>query len=133
MKIHKTKIRVRYAETDRMGVVYYANYFVWFELARTEFFDALGLSYRELEDKEKIGLMVSGAKATYKTPTTYDDHITVESHIANIRNTSLMFLYKIHRGSTLIATGETSHVFIDSKGKPIRIPPGVKEKLIASA
>lgn len=134
MKSYKTKIRVRYEETDRMGVVYYANYFVWFEIARTEFFrEKLGLSYRELEDKDKIGLMVINAKAVYKSPVTYDDLITVETYIAKVKNTSMVFDYKIYHNSTLVATGETSHVFTDSKGKPVRIPLIVKDKLSASA
>lgn len=131
MKPHKTEIRVRYEETDRMGVVYYANYFVWFEIARTEYFRDADLSYRELEEKEHLRIMVVGATASYKSPATYDDLLIVESHITKIKSTSLVFAYKIYCGSRLVAVGETSHVFTNPEGKPIRIPQKIKDKLNA--
>jgi len=131
MNKHTTSIRVRYEETDRMGVAYYGNYFVWFEVARTEFFRALNLLYTELE-KEGYRLMVIAASCAYKSPTTYDDLIEIETAITSVKNTSLSFSYKIHLGNTLVATGETSHVFTDAKGKPVRIPSRAKACLNAS-
>ncbi|MBL7156810.1 MAG: acyl-CoA thioesterase [Candidatus Omnitrophica bacterium] len=129
--MHKTAIRVRYAETDRMGVAYYGDYFTWFEVARTEHFRRIGLLYTELE-KEGIRLMVVSAKCTYKAPATYDDMLHVESEITNVKNTSLSFTYMVYRQSTLVATGGTDHVFTDEKGKPIKIPERAKEILNAS-
>lgn len=132
MRTHKISVRVRYEETDRMGVVYYANYFVWFEIARTEFFRDTGLSYRDLEEKKEIRLMVADAKCSYRSPATYDDLLVVETRLAKLKNTSLAFYYQISNESVLIATGETTHVFTDKKGKPIRIPQGVRNSLTAS-
>lgn len=132
MKAHRTTIRVRYEETDRMGVVYYGNYFTWFEVARTEFFREKGLSYRQLEEKEGMALMVVAASCNYKSPATYDDLLAVETRIVETKNTSLVFAYEIYRDSSLIATGTTSHVFTDKKGKPLRIPQGVREALSVS-
>ena len=130
MKTHKTDIRVRYEETDRMGVVYYANYFVWLEIARTEFFRSLGLPYTELE-KEGLRLMVKDAQCNYKAPVTYDDMVIVETRIDDARNASLHFSYNVYRDKALVATGKTSHVFTDKNGRPTRIPDKVKKALSA--
>lgn len=130
MKTHKTTIRVRYEETDRMGVAYYGNYFTWFEVARTEFFRAAGLSYRELEEKGGINLVVAGARCDYKNPATYDDLLEVESAVTAVKNTSLLFSYKVYRGSTLIAAGETSHVFTNKNSRPVKIPEEIKKAFL---
>ena len=132
VKKHTTDIRVRYAETDRMGVVYYGNYFVWFEVARTEFFRAAGFSYRELEEKRGLRVMVVGASCRYRSPATYDDTLSVETWISGIKNTSLVFAYQVRRDSTLIATGETTHVFTDVNGKPIKIPGEISSALTSA-
>jgi len=131
-KKHSTDIRVRYAETDRMGVVYYGNYFVWFEVARTEFFRASGISYRELEEKRHLRVMVIGAACRYRSPATYDDLLNVETWISGIKNTSLVFAYQVRRDSTLIATGETTHVFTDVNGKPIKISEEIRSALTST-
>lgn len=128
---HRTAIRVRYKETDRMGVVYYANYFVWFEIARTEYFRKRNLSYRELEEKKGLHLMVVDAYCDYKAPAAYDDLVFAETSIENIKNTSLQFVYKIFRDSVLLATGRTTHVFTNKSGKPIKIPEEIKEALLS--
>ena len=131
MRTHKTNIRVRYEETDRMGVVYYGNFFTWFEVGRTELFRDIGLSYRTLEETDGIRLMVIEARCNYKSPVTYDDLISVETSLGKIRNTSLAFSYKIYLDSTLVATGETSHVFTDKSGRPIKIPETVRRALLS--
>lgn len=128
MKSVKTDIRVRYQETDNMGVVYYGNYFTWFEVARTEFLRSLGLSYRELEEKGMF-LMVAGASCRYKAPARYDDTVTIETCVSDVRNSSMKFDYKISIGALLIATGDSTHVFTDHSFKPIRIPDEVKKRL----
>jgi len=128
---HRAAIRVRYEETDRMGVVYYANYFVWFEIARTEYFRKRNLSYRKLEEQSQLHLMVVDAYCDYKAPATYDDLVFVETNIEEIRNTSLKFVYKVSRDSVLLATGRTTHVFTNKSGKPIKIPEEIKEALLS--
>lgn len=130
MTPHETTIRARYEETDRMGVVYYSKYLVWFEVARTEFFRAKGVSYAELEN-EGIRLMVINSKCNYKAPVSYDDLITVKTRILSVRNTSLVFGYELHSKGRLISTGETTHVFTNENWKPIKIPQKVKESISA--
>jgi acyl-CoA thioester hydrolase len=128
--VHRTEIRVRYEETDRMGVVYYGKYFTWFEVARTEFFRKLGLSYRDMEERDGLGPMVCEASCNYKTPATYDDLLNIETSVTKIKNTSLAFGYKIYRRSDLVATGETWHVFTNKSGRPTKIPENVKRALL---
>ena len=127
--IHKTEIRVRYEETDRMGVAYYAKYLVWFEVARTEFFKKIGFSYRALEEEKGLRFMVVDARCTYKSPVTYDDLIIIETEVKSVRNTSVSFHYIVKKDKTLVATGETSHVFTNTAGKPVRIPEGILKAL----
>jgi len=125
MKVHETEVRVRYQETDNMGVVYYANYLVWFEVARTEYFRALGLVYRKLEEKG-IYLMVASAACQYKSPARYDDVVKVHAWVPELKNSSLKFAYKLFVGEKVIAQGESVHVFTNIAGKPTRIPEEVR-------
>ena len=125
MNTRSTDIRVRYQETDNMGVVYYANYLVWFEVARTEYFRSMGLVYRKLEDKG-IYLMVASVSCKYKSPAKYDDTVTVETWIEDVKNTSLRFVYELSVGGRVIATGDSVHVFTDKNKKPVRIPAEIK-------
>lgn len=126
MKIFKTDIRVRYAETDQMQVVYYGNYFVWFEIARTELFRELGLEYTELE-KEGFFLMVVEASCQYKAPCKYDNLISIHTNIGEVKNSSLSFDYQIYKEAKLLSVGKTTHVFCNKEGSPVRIPSKVKE------
>lgn len=128
MEKHTTTIRVRYEETDRMGVVYYGKYFVWFEVARTEHFRKLGLTYSELE-KSGLRIMVVDARCTYKNPVTYDDLIDIETRISQVKNTSMVFTYELYNEGKLVAKGETGHVFTNEKGKPVKIPSSIKNSL----
>jgi acyl-CoA thioester hydrolase len=121
MRIHETQIRVRYQETDNMGVVYYANYFIWLEVARTEYLRSAGVSYRHLEEKGMY-LMVASASCQYKAPARYDDVVRIQSWIPKIKNSSLDFAHKLYVGDKLIATAESVHVFTNKNGKPVRIP-----------
>lgn len=125
MKIYETELRVRYEETDAMGVVYYANYFVWFEIARTEYLRRHGISYRELEEKG-IYLMVASAQCQYKSPARYDDIVTIQAWIGDVGNASLKFGYSVLVGKRIIATGESVHVFTDKKYKPVKIPEEIR-------
>jgi len=120
-----TDIRVRYQETDNMGVVYYSNYLVWFEVARTEYLRSMGLVYKKLEEKG-IYLMVASVSCKYKSPAKYDDTVKVETWIEDVKNTSLRFVYKLSVGERTIATGDSVHVFTDKNKKPVRIPEEIK-------
>lgn len=108
-----------------MGVVYYANYLVWFEVARTEYLRSLGLIYRKLEEKGYY-LMVAAISCKYSSPARYDDIVKAETWIEEMKNTSLKFGYKLFVDDRLVATGDSVHVFTNSKGKPVRIPEEVK-------
>lgn len=130
MKFFDYKTRVRYGETDRMGVSYYANYFVWFEAARTEYFRSLGLVYTEFEQR---GILLPAAEAycRYLQPSTYDDLITVRTIVSQIRQSSLRFEYQVFKAGNPkpIATGHTIHVFSDRNLKPTRVPEALKSKV----
>jgi len=119
--ILQTKVRVRYQETDNMGVVYYANYLVWFEIARTEYLRSLGISYKDLE-KKNFYLMVASAECRYLHPARYDDEVRIESRITKMGSTSLTFEYELFVGNIPIATGQSVHVFTDRSNKPVRMP-----------
>lgn len=108
-----------------MGVVYYANYLVWFEVARTEYFRALGLVYRKLEEKG-VYLMVASAACQYKSPARYDDVVKIHAWVPELKNSSLKFTYKLSVGERVIAEGESVHVFTNKAGKPTRIPEEVR-------
>lgn len=114
-----TAVRVRYAETDQMGIVYYANYLVWFEIGRVEVLRTLGLSYRELETEHGCILPVVEATCRYRAPARYDDEILIETRPALLRGSVLKFAYRILRKDadgavqTLLAEGETVHVVCD--------------------
>ncbi|MFA5143120.1 MAG: thioesterase family protein [Candidatus Omnitrophota bacterium] len=125
MKKYETTIRVRYQETDNMGVVYYGNYLTWFEVARTEYLRALGLVYRELEEKGMY-LMVAGVSCRYKSPARYDDLVRIETWVSGMKNSSMKFDYNLYVGGKLIATGDSVHVFTNKAARPIRIPEEVR-------
>jgi len=130
-KISSTKIKVRYAETDQMGIVYYANYLIWFEVARTEYLLSQGLDYRDVE-KEGFFMAVVEAHCVYKAPARYGDEIVIEAHATDVKNTSFKFQYRITRGSdrVLLAEGTTAHVLIDKSMKPKKIPEKIRNFLI---
>jgi acyl-CoA thioester hydrolase len=115
------QIRVRYAETDQMGIVYYANYLVWFELGRVELIRSLGLAYSQLEKEHECILPVIEATCRYKSPARYDDEILIETWPSLLRNSVLKFSYRILRKGepnldpVLLAEGETVHVVCDDR------------------
>jgi acyl-CoA thioester hydrolase len=125
MKVFAVEIRVRYKETDNMGVVYYSNYLVWFEVARTEYLRSLGISYRDIE-KRGAYLMVASASCKYLRPARYDDIVKIETWVSEVKNSSLTFEYKLFVEGRPIATGESRHVLTDKNGRPRRIPEELK-------
>ena len=130
---HETLLRVRYAETDKMGIVYYANYLVWFEIGRTDYCRARGFSYRDMEESEDAFLVVAEAYCRYKAPAYYDDELIVRTHITELRKRSLRFGYEIVRASNgqVVAEGETGHVVTDSSGRVRSFPEGYAQRLLA--
>src|SRR4028119_1067795 len=106
---HETTVRVRYAETDRMGVVYHANYLVWFDIGRTEFCRARGFAYRDMEENADAFLVVAESYCRYKAPAFYDDELVVRTHITELRRRSVRFGYEILRASDgrILAEGAT--------------------------
>jgi acyl-CoA thioester hydrolase len=129
----EARVRVIYGDTDKMGVVYYANYFRYFELARSEFFRALGGSYAELE-KSGFGLPVVDARCRYKAPAAYDDVLLVETVLSELRRVSLTFDYRIRRegDARVLTEGQTVHACVGSDGKPAPFPEPT-EKLLRPA
>ncbi|HKP36252.1 MAG TPA: thioesterase family protein [Pyrinomonadaceae bacterium] len=131
---HEATLRVRYAETDKMGVVYHANYLVWFEIGRTEYCRARGFSYRDMEESENAFLVVAESYCRYKAPAYYDDVLIVRTHITELRRRSLRFGYEIIRepDGTVIAEGETGHVVTDGNGRVRSMPTGFAELLLSN-
>lgn len=129
MAIFQHDFRVRYAETDRMGVSYYAHYFVWFEMGRAEYFRSLGVRYAEYEDKG-IFLPVVEASARYFRPTTYDDLLSIQVVVSDFGKTSMKFAYRIiNEKKEKIVEGYTVHAFVDRQRKPVRVPEEMVKKV----
>ena len=131
------QVRVRYAETDQMGIVYYANYLVWFELGRVELLRSLGLAYSQLEKEHECILPVVEASCRYRSPARYDDEILIETRPALLRSSVLKFAYRILRKARdgeenkLLAEGETVHVVCDDQLKKKPLPQHYAEALRA--
>lgn len=123
-RVCDVRLRVRYAETDQMGVVYHANYFIWLEVGRVEFLRQLGFSYREMEASDQCFIAVVDAKCRYKAPARYDDEVIVRTHLKNVRESLVHFGYELFRASdnTLLAEAETTHVVTDAEMKKKAIP-----------
>jgi acyl-CoA thioester hydrolase len=128
MQSHETSLRVRYAETDQMGVVYHANYLVWMEIGRVEYCRAAGLRYRDLERNEGINLAVVEAECRYLKPARYDDLIVVRTRVAEAATRAVEFHYEICRAETgeLLASGRTRHIFLGKDLKPKKLPPNYR-------
>lgn len=110
----ETRVRVRYAETDQMGVVYHANYLVWFEVGRVDFIRSLGLDYRAMEEEEGALIAVVEVRARYKAPARYDDELIVRTHLAGVRGSVVRFTYAVVRSTDglLLCEGETVHLVV---------------------
>ena len=123
-----TRVRVRYAETDQMGVVYYANYLVWFEVGRTELLRTLGWSYREME-QAGIALPVIEAACAYHRPARYDDELEIRTLGTLVSAVRMQFDYTILRtpADDLIVSGRTLHAAVNAQGRPARLPARVTD------
>ena len=126
---HETEIRVRYAETDQMGIVHHANYPIWFEAGRTDLCRAKGFSYKQMEEEGNSLLVVAEVYCRFKSPALYDDVLTIRTQVGEIRSRSLRFIYQVYRASDdmILCEGETLHVVTD-KQKRVRTLPDVYRK-----
>lgn len=120
----EVRTRVRYAETDQMGVVYHANYLVWFEMARTELCRVRGFRYRDIEREDQLRMAVAEVHCRYRAPARYDDEVVAKAWVAQAHPRMVTFGYEIRHELTgeVFATGETKHVMIDFNGRPVKIP-----------
>jgi acyl-CoA thioester hydrolase len=125
----RTDLRVIYGDTDQMGVVYYANYLRFFEASRNEFIRAKGLRYRDFEAEYGLRLPVIEAHVSYKQPARYDDVVTVEISLGEVRRASARFDYRLLRGEELLATGHTMHACVDLEGRVRRMPQELLARL----
>jgi acyl-CoA thioester hydrolase len=121
---HDATLRVRYAETDQMGVVYHANYLIWFEVGRVELMRALGIEYKRMETDDDCHILVADMHCRYHFPARYDEVVRVRTRIAESRNRIIKFAYEIFRDpdGRLLATGDTTHVICGRNGKPKLLP-----------
>jgi acyl-CoA thioester hydrolase len=124
----ESRIRVRYAETDQMGVVYHANYLVWFEVGRVDFIRDMGLDYKAMEKEDNAMIAVIEASARYKAPARYDDEILVRTSLAGVRGTIVRFRYAVLRAASqesaeqLLCEGETTHIVVNREMKKRDMP-----------
>jgi acyl-CoA thioester hydrolase len=129
----ETRVRVRYVETDQMGVVYHSNYLVWFEIGRVEFIRQLGLNYKQMEEEDGCGISVVDAHARYRAPARYDDELVVETRLLAARGAVIKFGYRILRvtDGVLLCEGETTHVCVDKDMKKRTLPRKYAERFAA--
>lgn len=124
-------VRVRYAETDQMGVVYYGNYFTWFEVGRAELCRQLGFDYKRMEIDDDSFIVVVEANCRYRRPARYDELLTVRTRVTESRRRTVRFAYEIYRQDSgeQLATGETLHVICDRLGQPKSLPEKYRKYL----
>ena len=124
----QSRVRVRYAETDKMGVVYYANYFVWFEVARADLLRSLGWTYREMEHAG-VALPVIEAHCDYHRPARYDEEMEVKAKGRMLSPVRMEFTYEVVRrdDQVVAASGRTVHAALDAAGKPCRLPDRIRQ------
>jgi len=120
----ETTIRVRYVETDQMGVVYHSNFLIWFEVGRVELLRQLGFEYSEMESVDDCHIAVVDVRVRYKVPARYDDQILVRTRLKNVRDSLLHFTYEVARATdgTLLAEGETTHLVVDKNMERKALP-----------
>jgi acyl-CoA thioester hydrolase len=124
MDSRETRLCVRYAETDQMGVAYYSNYFVWMEVGRTEYCKAIGFRYRDMEEQDGVLLAVVGASCRYLSPARYDDEIIVRTWVQQANSRMIRFGYEMREAESgrKLVEGETKHLFCGKDMKPARLP-----------
>ena len=121
---NETRLRVRYAETDQMGIVYHSNHIIWFEVGRVELLRQLGFSYRDMEREDGRFIAVAEVTCRYRAPAYYDEEVLVRTRLKSVRESVVVFTYELVRadGKTLLAEGETTHIVTDSNMKVAALP-----------
>ena len=122
------EVRVRYAETDKMGIVYHANYLTWFEIARIELLDKIGCSYLSLENSGFF-LPVLSCRVDFRKPAQFDDRLRIDARIDTASSVRMEAEYEVFRDVDLLATGQTVHAFVSGEGKVVRPPPYFLERI----
>jgi acyl-CoA thioester hydrolase len=122
--LNETRLRVRYAETDQMGVVYHSNHLIWFEVGRVELMRQMGFSYRDMERDDGLFIAVAEAKCRYRAPVFYDEEVVVRTWLKTVRTSVIVFSYELKRAETgaLLAEGETVHIVTDASMKVASLP-----------
>jgi acyl-CoA thioester hydrolase len=122
--VNETRLRVRYAETDQMGVVYHSNHLIWFEVGRVELMRQMGMAYRDIELEDGLFIAVAEAKCRYRAPVYYDEEVIVRTRIKTARKSVIVFGYELARAETgaLLAEGETTHVVTNKEMKAAALP-----------
>jgi acyl-CoA thioester hydrolase len=121
---HTVRLRVRYAETDKMGVVYHSNFFIWMEIGRVELMRSLGFDYKQMEVEDDCHLPVVDARCRYKSPAYYDEEIVIRTELRNLRGSLMHFGYEIMRQSdgALLAEAETTHIVVNAQMEKRQLP-----------
>ncbi len=133
MRAHTTRIKVRYAETDQMGVVHHASFYPWYEVARTDFLEDVVASYKDIEDMGLL-LPVVNSHCEHKKPAKYGDEVTITSTIKELNRVKMVLSYEVYRYDDLIATGYTTHAFVDKTFNVVNVEkafPMIYERLVA--
>jgi acyl-CoA thioester hydrolase len=131
--VHEAVVRVRYAETDQMGIAYHANHLVWMEIGRVEYCRAAGIRYKEMEEQDGILLAVAEAQCRYRHPARYDDEVSIRTRVGHLGSRGMQFDYELRLAASgaLVAEGYTKHIFCDRSLKPVRLPQQYREKFAA--
>jgi acyl-CoA thioester hydrolase len=130
--VSESRVRVRYAETDQMGVVYHANYLVWFEVGRVDFIRGLGMDYRTMEHEDGLGIAVVDVSARYKAPARYDDELIIETRLLAARGAIIKFGYRIVRAvdRAILCEGETVHVVVSKDMQKRTLPEKYAKRFV---
>ena len=131
--VSEARVRVRYAETDQMGVVYHSNYLIWFEVGRVELIRQMGLDYKQMEEEDGCGISVVDVHARYRAPARYDDELVIETRLLAARGAVVKFGYRILRvgDGVWLCEGETMHVCVGKDMKKTCLPPKYAERFAA--
>ena len=135
MPPYETRLRVRYAETDQMGVVYYANYLVWMEVGRVEYCKACGFEYKQMELEDGVFLAVAEARCRYASPARFDDEVVIRTWVPEANPRVVLFAYEMRLAADgrKLATGETKHIFLGRDLRPCRMPEKYRGKFAIHA
>ncbi|HKW35095.1 MAG TPA: thioesterase family protein [Candidatus Acidoferrum sp.] len=134
LEYHDAKVRVRYAETDQMGVVYHANFLIWFEVGRVELMRALGVEYKKMEKEDDCRIVVADVHCRYHDSARYDEELRIRTRITESKNRVIVFSYEVIRDADgkVLANGETTHVICGSNGRPKLLPEKYRRIMVAA-